>query len=167
LIAKLIDEFKNNWIGFITPILLILISLKQIYLYNYDYLNRWKGGGFGMFSTIHERYFHIHLINNGALECALPHYELHNKLESIRNYPQYLKLEQLTRLMTKKTWVYSYKTDSQKATSVRMIGSKENLSADDKIANFNSIELQVFDIVFNKTTFVVKPKLLRKIEFLK
>ena len=164
---QLIDEFKKYWLGFIPPILLCLVSLNQIYLYNNDYLNRWKGGGFGMFSTIQERYFHIHLIRNNALECAHAHAEFSKEFESIRNYPNYLKLEQLSKKLSQKTWVYLFNKNSRKPTSVKMIGSKETLKAEDKIANFDSIELQVFDVIFHKETFKLDPILLRKIQFRK
>ena len=162
-----IDEFKKNWLGFIPPILLCLVSLNQIYLYNNDYLNRWKGGGFGMFSTIQDRYFHIHLIRNGVLECANPHIEFSKEFESIRNYPNYLKLEQLSKKLSQKTWVYLFNKNSRRPTSVKMIGSKETLNAKDRIANFDSIELQVFDVIFHKETFKLEPVLLRKMQFRK
>ena len=164
---KLIKEFKTHWLGFITPILLCLVSLNQIYLYTYDYLNRWKGGGFGMFSTIQKRFLHIHLIKRGALECAYPHPELQRKFTSVQNHPNYLKLEQLTKLLSKKTWVYSYIGNSRRPNSVRMIGSKESLKAEDRLASFDSVELQIFDVVFHKETFTLEPVLLRKIQFKK
>ena len=90
------------------------------------------------------------------------------QLKKVSNYPNYLHLENLTRKMSQKIWVYTYGyMGSKKPTSVRMIGEKESLRAKDKLANFESVEIQIFDIDFDKTTFNLKPKLLRKIRYLK
>ena len=165
---NIINTLKEHWAAFITPILLSLVSLNQIYLYNVDHLNRWKGGGFGMFSTIQERYIHIHLIKKNALECAEPHNDFRKKFSKVTNYPNYLALELLAKKLSTNLWVYNFDPDNpKKPTSVRMIGKKETLNAHDQLAAFDSVELQVFDISFNKSTFTVKPKLLRKIKYVK
>ena len=42
-----------NWISVMgAPLVLILIACLQIYLTQTQELSRWKGGGFGMFSTL-------------------------------------------------------------------------------------------------------------------
>ena len=121
-----------------------------------------------MFSEINRRYYHIHLINQGAFECADSPHDFHKSLTKIKNYPNYLALEQLTKKLTKKIWVYrSSLFTSQEDTSVYMIGKNNKLKADNKIANFDAIELQVFDVSFNRTNFTLEPKLLRKIRYLK
>lgn len=164
---SIIEEIKKYWIGFIPVALLILVSANQINLYQSDYLNRWKGGGFGMFSTINERYYHIHLIYNDTLECAEPHSDYGNELYKITNYPNYLALETLTKKLTSHVWIYTYGMDKKKPTSVQMIGKSDSLKANDKIANFDSVEIQVFDMAFNKETFTAEPRLLRKMRYLK
>ena len=54
-----------HWAITIPIILLITVACRQLYLVETIGLNRWKGGGFGMFSEISERSYHIHLINKG------------------------------------------------------------------------------------------------------
>ncbi|MEK9727461.1 MAG: hypothetical protein VW397_05080 [Candidatus Margulisiibacteriota bacterium] len=163
------SEFlKDHWLGLIPVILLAFISLRQIYLYNVDNLSRWKGGGFGMFSTIDRRYFHIHLIYKEAIECAEPHIEFDRQFEKIKSYPNYLDLERLTKKLSKKIWIYNFGTKTkQKPTSVKMIGKNQSLRAEDRISNFNAIEIQVFTVKFNKANFTMEPKLIRKMKFLK
>ena len=126
-LKKILNE---HWVGFVPILLLLLVSANQVYLYNVDFLNPWKGGGFGMFSKIQTRYFHIHLIYKGGLECAEPHSDYMRQLKKVSNYPNYLHLENLTRKMSQKIWVYTYGyMGSKKPTSVRMIGEKESLQA--------------------------------------
>ena len=64
--------FKKNWPALIPVLILNLVALRQLNLKSVDYLSAWKGGGFGMFSKIHERFYHIHLIRQGSFECAVP-----------------------------------------------------------------------------------------------
>lgn len=163
--TKLQAFIREFWPAFIPVGLLIVVALNQLYLYNIDYLNRWKGGGFGMFSIIQQRYFHVHLINNNALECAIPHADFKQSFRDITNYPDYLKLELLTKDLTQNVWVYDYNPEKKGPTSVRMIGKKESLTANDKLASFDAIEVQVFDASFNKDTYVLTPKLLRKLRY--
>ena len=103
-----IKFIKQFWIAFIPIILLNIVALRQIYLHNTNYLSRWKGGGFGMFSKINQRFVHIHLIHRNTFECAEFHYEISNDIQKIENYPDYLALEKLTRKLSKKIWVYSF-----------------------------------------------------------
>jgi len=46
---------KINLLKVITPALLIIVASVQIYLTSTTSLTAWKGGGFGMFSTIFQR----------------------------------------------------------------------------------------------------------------
>ena len=48
-----------------------------------------------------------------------------------------------------------------------MIGKSDSLKATDKVAHFDSVEIQVFDMAFNKETFTAEPRLLRKMRYLK
>ena len=86
---------------------------------------------------------------------------------TVNDYPKYLALEKLTKNLSKKIWIYSFNKENIKPTSVSMIGRNENLMAEHKIANFQAVEIQIFDVEFNRSTFTLEPKILRKIKFLK
>lgn len=162
---KAVKIFQLFWPAFIPIILLNIVALRQIYLANVDHLDFWKGGGFGMFSRINSRFFHIHLLNRGAFECAMPSPDHMVEFKKIQYYPKYLLLENLTKKLTKKIWVYQNINQPQK--SVTMIGKNNKLTAKDTIAKFDSVEIQVFDLAFNKQSFTLEPKLIRKIKYLK
>ncbi|RAP24931.1 hypothetical protein DID73_00055 [Candidatus Marinamargulisbacteria bacterium SCGC AG-343-K17] len=162
---KIIKTIKLFWPAFIPIVLLNIVALRQIYLSNVDHLDAWKGGGFGMFSRVHKRYYHIHLLNRGAFECAVAPDDYFTELHKIQYYPKYLSLEQLTKLLTKKLWVYN--NIKSKNKSVVMIGKNAKLRPGDKIAHFDAIEIQVFDMKFTKKSFTLEPKLIRKISYLK
>ena len=117
-----------------------------------------------MFAEISSRYYHIHLINQGTIECAEPHGDLIDSFMKIRPYPKYLSLERLATQLASKNWVYSSKrVNRHDVKTVNMIGNRESISPGDKLANFQDIELQVFDINFDSKTYYISPKKLRAI----
>ena len=163
-----IVTIKNHWLGMIPVVLLYLVAFRQIYLHNYDQLNRWKGGGFGMFSKIEERFYHIHLIKKDALECAVPPNDFSRQLSKSMTYPNYLHLEKITRELTKNIWIYSeFDPTTRKPTSVEMLPQNKSLKASQKIAYFDSIELQIYKTKFNRKTLTMQPHLIRKMRTLK
>jgi len=171
-IRKAIDNnilfTKQHWIAFIPVIILNIVALRQIYLKNVDYLDAWKGGGFGMFSQISLRYYHIHLINKGTFECAESHPNLRGTLKEIIKHPNYLPLEKLGKKLIKSIWVYNYTNPTEQAPySVIMLGPHDKLTAIDKITKFKSIEIQIFNAKFNKEKFTLEPQLLRKVTAIK
>ena len=126
---------KLFWPAFIPILILNLVAVRQIYLSNVDHLDAWKGGGFGMFSRIHKRFTHVHLLNRGAFECAVPSEDYASQFQKIKYYPKFLNLEQLTKELTKKIWVYENPNGFQK--NVIMIGKNNKLNPKDKIATFD------------------------------
>lgn len=162
---KIRKILKLFWPAFIPILLINIVALRQIYLANVDHLDFWKGGGFGMFSRINTRFFHVHLLNRGTFECATPGTDYATHFKKIQHYPKYLSLEHLTKELTKKIWVYENIGRSTK--SVTMIGKNKKLSPENTIANFDSVEIQVLGLSFNKQTFTLEPKLIRKISYLK
>lgn len=162
---KIVKTFQVFWPAFIPILILNMVALRQIYLANVDHLDHWKGGGFGMFSRINARFFHIHLLNRGAFECAMPSPDQMVEFQKIQYYPKYLSLENLTKKLTEKIWIYQNINQPQK--SVVMIDKNNKLTAKDTIAKFDSVEIQVFDLAFNKRSFTLEPKLIRKINYLK
>lgn len=60
-------DFKTKLIAYCSlPILIILIATVQIYNTETTKLSRWKGGGFGMYTTINEAY-HVIVVNDEVL----------------------------------------------------------------------------------------------------
>lgn len=166
-IFKFINKefIQTYWIAFIPILLLNMIAIRQIYLHNNNFLNRWKGGGFGMFSMIEDRFYHVHLIQKKTFECAEISMDSFDDFDKIEMYPSYLKLEQLTRKLINRLWVYRY--SPKKSKSVVMLNHDEKVSQDDTLAKFDSIEISVFKIKFYKKNFSVEPKLMRKMSLLK
>ena len=158
-------HLKANWIAYLPMLILFLVSFRQIYLHNYNYLNRWKGGGFGMFSKIENRFFHIHLLKKGALECAKTPLYYMKDLSRSSKYPSYLSLERLTGKLANNIWIYTeFDPKSKQATSVEMIPPNKSLNADSKIAQFDTLELQIYKSVFNRNSFTLDPVLIRKMQ---
>ena len=159
------QHIKNNWVAYIPVAILFLVSLRQIYLHNYNFLNRWKGGGFGMFSTIEKRFTHIHLIKKGALECALRPRDFSKKLDQIEHYPSYISLEHLAKKLAKNIWVYSaFDANFNQPTSVEMVPLNKSIDGNSKIAQFDTLELQVYKVTFNRKSFTLNPVLIRRMQ---
>lgn len=162
------EWFKQYWVSLIPVLILSIISIRQLSLVHFDHLNRWKGGGFGMFSTIAERFVHIHLIDRGSFECANFPSEHMQEISKLKNYPSYQKIEQLLKKIFNQPWVYYTKiSQGSNKKGVRMIEPFETIAASDKLANFSSVEVQVYDIKFNPKSGVLRPKLIRKMSYSK
>ena len=164
------NQFKlwisNHWPALIPVLLLNIIASQQIYLKSNHNLNPWKGGGFGMFSTISERFFHIHLLHKKSIQCAESHSEITHSLRKITNFPNKHALKDLSALISKKTWVYREKEINNKTEkAVYMVGKDETLYQNDILVPFTGIEIQIFNITFNKNTFMIKPKLITSARF--
>ena len=86
---------KQYWASLIPPLLLCIIAFNQLYLTTNYKLTRWKGGGFGMFSEISDRFLHIHIIDRNSFECAeIPESYLY-KTDKILKYPSITKIKDL------------------------------------------------------------------------
>ncbi|MBL6723214.1 MAG: hypothetical protein ISQ13_04290 [Candidatus Margulisbacteria bacterium] len=156
----------EHWLALIPVIVLHAIAWRQITLRNMDHLDAWKGGGFGMFSTIGDRFYHIHLMTNKTFECSETPKGLRKKLSKTKKYPSYMMMESVAKELAEGTWVYDYKIKRDSA-SVVMLGRDEPLTQHHRMVRFDSVELQVFSVRFNKETFTLEPRLLRKLACLK
>ena len=152
-----ITYFKRHWVAFCPVLLLMLIAFNQIYKKNTHYLSPWKGGGFGMFSDISVRYMHIHLINRRTFYCAKKPNDYKRILYKMKHYPSDSLLKTMGKKLTRHTWAFNPNND------IQMIGKKMTLSQTMRLVNFDAIQLQFFDVKFNKSSGIVTPKLLRKI----
>jgi len=60
-------DFKTKLIAYCSlPVLIILIATVQLYNTETSKLSRWKGGGFGMYTTIND-IFHVIVVNDEVL----------------------------------------------------------------------------------------------------
>ena len=152
-----------HWAITIPLILLITVALRQLYLVETIGLNRWKGGGFGMFSQISERSYHIHLINKGTIDCITPAPKKHKKTaRKLLHFPYPNHLAQFTQNLTKETWVYFKKIAKKNITKgVFMLPKQQSLSAQHSIAPVDTIQVSVFNASFNPETNTLTPILIR------
>lgn len=56
---------KKKWpiLTYIVPIVALIVVASQIFLVNTSRLNKWKGGGFGMYSEVHYYYNELIVTN--------------------------------------------------------------------------------------------------------
>jgi hypothetical protein len=60
-----LKELRQTYYAFVAPLVLIGIACLQLYLAHSHHLTPWKGGGFGMFSTVDSqgaRFLRIYLL---------------------------------------------------------------------------------------------------------
>ena len=97
-----------------SPILLCAIACLQIYLAMTKSLSPWKGGGFGMFSTVDSpdaRFLRIYLIN-GNEETAVPLPDQLKKLgREVQTIPSAALASDLARRLAHGTWTPYRLTD--------------------------------------------------------
>ena len=103
---KLNDQLKT----YVAPALLIAIACLQFYLVQTQGLTPWKGGGFGMFSTVDSggaRFLRIYLTSQDQETAVpLPRSDAYSRLEDeIQRFPRQRLLNQLTAKLATETWV--------------------------------------------------------------
>jgi hypothetical protein len=90
------------------PTLLVLIALNQIYLARTHDLTPWKGGGFGMFSTVDEpnmRWLVCRVTANGReVAVALPD-AVRDDERRERAMPSHARLQKIARIVARARWV--------------------------------------------------------------
>lgn len=98
----------HKWVGFLAPSILLLIALFQLIQAGTRGLSPWKGGGFGMFSTVESpssRVVKAYLgTPQGRIPVQIP--GRFKKLEQrIRTQPSQQAGDALARLLQNGTWV--------------------------------------------------------------
>lgn len=90
------------------PVLLCAVAARQIYLARASDLSPWKGGGFGMFSTVASpgaRFIRLYLLLDGMeVPVAVPT-SLRQQARAVRTLPSPGRLTQLAGLVARGTWV--------------------------------------------------------------
>jgi hypothetical protein len=101
---KLTDRFYL----YLSPFLLLTIASIQFYFAHAYELTPWKGGGFGMFSTVDAldtRFLKIFLITpNGAIPADVPA-NLEQDKTRIRSLPTPSRIAALAEAMARGTWI--------------------------------------------------------------
>ena len=123
-----------NWISVMgAPLALIVIACLQIYLTQTEGLSRWKGGGFGMFSTLDSpsaRFLRIYIITeNGEFPVEVPGHlaEVESKVRAV---PTESNLSMLSVELAQARWIHN---DGASQVAVNM-GSGE-VSINDSSSN--------------------------------
>ncbi len=91
------------------PVLLTLLACIQLVLGLRFDLTPWKGGGFGMFSTIdntQSRMVHVYLeTSDGEIPTRVPSW-LRNRRKRAKSFPAGFRIESLATRLAAATWVY-------------------------------------------------------------
>lgn len=84
---------KSVLVNAIIPTILVLVSAAQYYQVKTNNLTPWKGGGFGMYSTMHFEYREVWFF--GLNEGIDPFYGNVDELGAVRRYPSINNIELL------------------------------------------------------------------------
>jgi len=118
------------------PALLSVVAAAQLYLVEHRSLSRWKGGGFGMFSTVDSpsaRFLRVYLKSDAGEVPVLVPSEVRELSHKVRVMPSKRRLEELTETLRNGTWVHlSVVSASQHYHDLlRAAGDEYQDSADD------------------------------------
>ena len=103
---------KERILIYAAPVLLIFIAGIQIYLAHTQNLTAWKGGGFGMFSTVDSsgaRFFRASLVTSSeTFPIEIPQH-LRRIARKARAIPTKKHLDHLAKALLEETWIpYEY-----------------------------------------------------------
>ena len=110
----------------LAPAILVLVALVQVYTSHTRHLTPWKGGGFGMFSTVDStsaRFFRLYLVTEShakercdelELPVKIPAFSNRHKsaLEAIRALPSQEAVQNLAERLADLPWTY-YSPDEE------------------------------------------------------
>jgi hypothetical protein len=102
-------KLADRSILYFAPALLIAIACVQLFLATTQALTPWKGGGFGMFSTVdtgEARFLRIYLIEQGVeTAVVIPDTAPYQRLTTqLRHFPRQHLLDQLTHNLSGEVW---------------------------------------------------------------
>jgi len=154
---------RNQLIPLLPVVVLLLVAGNQILLTETEGLSFWKGGGFGMFASINDRFSHIHLHEKGEVKCADFPKELKSDLRRTEIFPSYSALGKLVEEYSRRDWIYYTKTTKGASQlAARMIEEGERDWDKRSLVNFDQLSLEVWDIQFDAATLQVVPKKIRE-----
>jgi hypothetical protein len=91
------------------PALLCVVAAAQLYLVERSALSRWKGGGFGMFSTVDSpsaRFLRVYLMTDAGEVPVLVPGEVKKLAQKVRVMPSERRVEELTETLRNGAWVH-------------------------------------------------------------
>jgi hypothetical protein len=102
-------EPPRRWLAFIAPIALTVIAIQQVVITRVERLTPWKGGGFGMFSTVdspgHRMTRAYLLIGGREVPVVLPRGDaLERRLSQLKSWPSDSRLEALATALADRSW---------------------------------------------------------------
>lgn len=161
----MVKWIKQYWLPLIPILVLVIIACNQMLIQKLNQMDAWKGGGFGMFSTISDRFIHIHLIHNNSFECADFPASITHTLRKLTKHPTEEKMMQLAKQLSQRTWVY--KNIKPHEPSIIMIEPNQSLLQTDEVVRFDGIEIQVYNTIFDRKNTHVYPHLIRQVYYKK
>jgi hypothetical protein len=99
---------KATGVAAIPTLLLCLMASLQIYLVRSSQLSPWKGGGFGMFSTVDSaeaRFLKIFVATPEEQLAVVPPDGLHEEVLRARCFPTVPNLEKIAKQLVAASWV--------------------------------------------------------------
>lgn len=104
------EKYKEWATIYFAPGVLILVACLQLFLAQTQGLTPWKGGGFGMFSTVDSggaRFLRIYLVTGSqAAAVQLPASDTYTRLEAdLSEFPRQRLLDQLAARLATEKWV--------------------------------------------------------------
>lgn len=102
-------RFRETILILIVPALLCAVAAGHLYLVESHSLSRWKGGGFGMFSTVDSpsaRFLRVYLRSDSGEVPVLVPDEVRRLSQQVRVMPSKQRLEELTEALRRGTWVH-------------------------------------------------------------
>jgi hypothetical protein len=114
-------SYGNATLAVVAPALLLIIAAGQIFVAHHSLLSPWKGGGFGMFSTIdrpHARFLRVFLVVDGnELPVEVPD-SLYFDAEKLRTMPSQARTSALARRLSEQDWADTHYPWQQRAQRV-------------------------------------------------
>ena len=130
---------------FVAPFLLVFIAVLQLFFSHQQNLSQWKGGGFGMFSSIdrpNARIFQSYFITgNQAIPFDIPNTEFFTRLHSIAyTFPTNSNINALLAGLNQLDWFC-------------MDQDKQTTETDDWVYCFSEIEMEQYNREFGEGSY--------------
>jgi hypothetical protein len=144
----------------LVPIILTAVAGFQVYRSRTYATTPWKGGGFGMFSTIDfppARVHRVHLLQgNQAIAVALDA-RFEESMRLMRNIPQPEVLQNVAQVLTEFRWVYPESRyagptpafTSRSGSDLQVLGHGESVPPGHQLVVFDAVRLEVWRYTFD------------------